>query len=203
MLICWDNEETAFENAQHWRKNTVRKGGGGRERGEGEGERKGRGEGERKGRGRGRERERGGREGGEGEGERKGRGEGEREGRERWGGGEGRLEALRGIHNIWVQSDGTSSNQFYHYHHYSAPRHVVSMSVYSDNIAITPQRKIGFFPFLNICFSVCVKTYHLIYWQLSRVKPKILPYMAFFLILYVVSHFDPIIFTLQLISIQM
>ena len=39
MLTCWDNEETAFENAQHWRKNTVREGG---ERGEGE--RKGRGE---------------------------------------------------------------------------------------------------------------------------------------------------------------
>ena len=54
MLTCWDNEETAFENAQHWRKNTVRE--GGRERGEG--------------------REGGGREGGEGEGEREGGGRG-------------------------------------------------------------------------------------------------------------------------------
>ena len=45
MLTCWDNEETAFENAQHWRKNTVREGG------------------EREGRGRERERGGGGREG--------------------------------------------------------------------------------------------------------------------------------------------
>ena len=88
MLTCWDNEETAFENAQHWRKNTVR-----------EGERGGGGRG-REGRGGGRERGRGGggREEGEGEGERKGRGEG--------------LEALRGIHTIRAQSDGTFSNQW-------------------------------------------------------------------------------------------
>ena len=52
MLTCWDNEETAFENAQHWRKNTVREG----------------------------------------------RGEG--------------LEALRGIHTIRAQSEGTFSNQW-------------------------------------------------------------------------------------------
>ena len=44
MLTCWDNEETAFENAQHWRKNTVREGGE-REEGEGEGEREGGGRG--------------------------------------------------------------------------------------------------------------------------------------------------------------
>ena len=88
MLTCWDNEETAFENAQHWRKNTVREGG----------EREGR------------ERGRGGREEGEG-GEMEGGGRGGKGGggggeeREGWG-----LEALRRIHKIRVQSDGTSGH---------------------------------------------------------------------------------------------
>ena len=61
MLTCWDNEETAFENAQHWRKNTVREGGGERE-----GRERGRGGGRERGRGGGRERGRGGKGGGGG-----------------------------------------------------------------------------------------------------------------------------------------